>query len=187
MKVRLNLATKPLESHRRFLAAAGLAAALGGIFFLTLGWHVYSVRKADAELRASTDKVRRETGELQKQRTDLERFFNLPENAKFHDRAAFLNAVIDARSFNWTRMFMDLERILPAGVHVVKIEPRQEKGRLEVKLTVGATSDEAKLKLLKALEDSPSFSHVELLDEHSPNQPGEDQTVLELTAVYSRT
>jgi type IV pilus assembly protein PilN len=123
---------------------------------------------------------------LQQQRADLERFFKLDENASLNARAKVLNGVIIARSFNWTKMFMDLERILPAGVHVVSIEPHQDKGSVEVKLTVGATSDEAKLKLLRALEDSHSFSQVKLLEEHTPAQAGEDQKILELTAVYSR-
>jgi type IV pilus assembly protein PilN len=186
MRVRLNLATKPLATHRRFLVSACAVAAVGSLFFLTLGWHVYSVRKADAQLRARTEQVRQEMARLQQDRADLERFFKLPDNAKLYERATFLNSIISARSFNWTQMFMDLERILPGGVHIVSIEPRQEKGRVEVKLTVGAATDEAKLKLLRALEDSHSFSQVQLQEEHAPAQPGGDQMILELTAVYSR-
>jgi sirohydrochlorin ferrochelatase len=55
MIVRLNLATKALETHRRFLAGAGLTAIFAGLAFLGLGWHVYSARKVDAELRARTE------------------------------------------------------------------------------------------------------------------------------------
>ena len=51
MNVRLNLATKPLESHRRFLAGAGVLAVLGGIVFLLLGWHVYSNLRAQEAVR----------------------------------------------------------------------------------------------------------------------------------------
>jgi type IV pilus assembly protein PilN len=186
MKVHLNLATKPLVTHRKFLVLASGVAAVAGIFFFTLGWHVNSGRRADAQLRARSDQARQQMIKLQQQRADLERFFKLDENARLNERAKFLNAIIIARSFNWTKMFMDLERILPSGVHVLSIEPHREKGNLEVKLTVGATSDEAKLKLLRALEDSHSFSHIQLLEDHSPSQAGEDQKVLELTAIYSR-
>jgi len=56
-----------------------------------------------------------------------------------HDRADFINAILDARSFNWTLMFMDLERILPGGVRVISIEPKQVAGHVELKLTVGAS------------------------------------------------
>ena len=87
-------------------------------------------------------------------------------------------------------MFMDLERVLPGGVHVVSIEPRQTKGRVEVKLTVGATSDEAELKFLHALEESKEFTEVQVQGSQVPSQTGNqsgDQKVVQLTTVYSRT
>src|ERR1700738_4818555 len=183
MRVRLNLATKAQETHRRFMVVAGFVAAVAGIIFLALGWHVYSIRNVDARLRAQSEATSRRIGELQAERADLERFFAQPENAKLHDRAAFLNSLIDARSFNWTQMFMDLERILPGGVRVVSIEPRQNKGRVEVKLTVAATGDEAKLKFLHALEESKQFTSIALDSERTPNkEQGGDQKIVELTA-----
>jgi len=188
MKVRLNLATKPLETHRRFLAGAGLIATVAGIAFLFLAWHVYVVRKADAELRARTEKTRQELIRYQQERSDLEGFFNRRDNAMLHDRAAFLNTILDARSFNWTQMFMDLEKVLPGGVRVVSIEPVQKNGRIEVRLSVGATSDEAKLKFLRALEESSAFTRVELVSEHVPNQTTSgDRVIVDLTVIYSRT
>ncbi len=128
MKVRLNLSTRPLETHRRFLAAAGVLGVIAGIFFLALGWHVYSVRRSDETLRVKVAKIRQEMIGLEQQRIDLERFFSQPENARLHERSAFLNTLIDEQSLNWTQMFMDLEKILPAGVRVVSIEPKHEKG-----------------------------------------------------------
>ncbi len=189
MRVRLNLATKAQETHRRFLVVAGFVAVIAGILFLSLGWHVYSVRNVDARLRAQSEETSRRIAELQAERADLEHFFTQPENAKLHDRAAFLNSLIDGRSFNWTQMFMDLERILPGGVRVVSIEPHQVKGRVEVKLTMGTSSDEAKLKFLRALEASHQFSDIQLDSERQPSKgsaPGE-QKIVELTAVYSRS
>jgi type IV pilus assembly protein PilN len=189
MRVRLNLATKPLETHRRFLAGAGLTAFVAGLIFLGLGWHVYSVRKVDAELRARTDKMRQEMSKLESQRKTLELYFSQKEIASLHDRAAFLNGIIDARSFNWTQMFMDLEHILPSGVRVISIEPKQVSGHVEVKLTLGATSDDAKLKFLHALEESKQFAHTELIHEGSPQSGNQttDQKIVQLTVSYSRT
>src|SRR5580692_12649646 len=183
MRVRLNLATKPLETHRKFIAGSGLLGVIAAIVFLTLGWHVYLARKANAEMRAKSAKILEQVAELEQQRASLERFFNLDVNRNLHDRAAYINSLIDARSFNWTLMFMDLEKVLPAGVRVVSIEPKQDKGRIEVKLLIGATSDDAKLKLLKALEDSKTFTNVEVLAVQRP-KPGTsgDQIVVEIKA-----
>jgi type IV pilus assembly protein PilN len=188
MKARLNLSTKPLQTHRSFLAASGVIGAIAALFFLGLGWRVYSVRRADAALRQKVEEIRLEMVSLEHQRRDLEQFFDRPENAKLHDRSAFLNTLIDEQSLNWTQMFMDLEKILPAGVRVVSIQPKLEKGRVEVKLTIGATNDEAKLKFIHALEQSGSFSHVQLVNEKEtpPGTPGPDRVDAELTVVYTR-
>jgi type IV pilus assembly protein PilN len=190
MRVRLNLSTKALETHRRFLVSAGLTAVVAGFAFLLLGWHVYSARRVDAELRARSERTRQEMARLETQRKDLERYFNQKDIANLHDRAAFINTILDARSFNWTLMFMDLERILPGGVRVISIEPKQVAGHVEVKLTVGATSDEAELKFEHALEESKEFTEVQIQDIHWPGATGNtsgDQKVVQLTAVYSRT
>ena len=86
-------------------------------------------------------------------------------------------------------MFMDLEKIMPAGVRVLSIEPKHDKGRVEVKMVIGAMSDEAKLKFLHALEGSPAFTHVELCRKRrmTPSSAGPDRMEVELHAVYSRT
>jgi Tfp pilus assembly protein PilN len=77
---------------------------------------------------------------------------------------------------------------LPGGVRVVSIEPVQKNGRIEVRLSVGATSDEAKLKFLRALEESSAFTRVELVSEHVPNQTTNgDRVIIDLTVIYSRT
>jgi len=131
--------------------------------------------------------MRQQLAKYESQRQELQRFFNQKDIASLHDRAVFLNGIIDARSFNWTRMFMDLERILPAGVHVISIEPKQYAGHAELKLTVAATSDEAKLKLLHALEQSKEFSEVQEVREYTPTQGNNalgDQKVVLLTTSY---
>ena len=188
MRLRLNLATNALQTHRKFAVLSTFIGVVAGIVFLALGSHVYSVRKANETLRVKADQVRLEMKGLRKQRQELEQFFALPENAKLHERSAFLNTLIDEQSLNWTQMFMDLEKILAPGVRVLDIEPKHEKGRVQVKFHIGATSEEAKQKFLRALEDSPAFSHVEVtfvrLTELGASGP--DRLQVELTVEYVR-
>ncbi len=187
MKSRLNLATKPFETHRKFYLGAGISGAFAGLLFLGLGFHAYRISRADREVRRKTAEIERQMESYRKQRKELEEFFSRPENAKLHDRAAYLNSLVDARSFNWTQMFVDMEHLLPPGVRVVSIAPKQESGRAILKLNVAASSDEAKLKFLRGLEHSREFSKVQLISEHPPggNASG-DQTVMELSVLYAR-
>jgi hypothetical protein len=70
---------------------------------------------------------------------------------------------------------------------VVKIEPKLEKSVVTVHFLVGATSQESKIKLLQAFENSRSFSHVELLSEKMGNQPGADPLTVEFVVEYRTT
>ncbi len=189
MKVRLNLATKPLETHRRFLAGAGFTAFFAVAAFVGLGWYAYSAREAHAEMRIRTEKTRVEMAKLESERRDLERYFAQKDIAELHDRAAFINTILDARGFNWTLMFMDLERTLPGGVRVISIEPKQVSGRVELKLTVGTINDEAELKFEHALEESKAFTDVRIQHVGTPSAGNQtsDQKVVQLTTVYSRS
>jgi Tfp pilus assembly protein PilN len=185
MYVRLNLATNPLLSHRRFLAGSALVGVLGFLLFLGLGWRAYSLRKAEESLRARESKIDKEMALAGQQREELQRYFAQQEAAGFQDHAKFVVGVLQARSINWTQMFMDLERILPPGVRVVRIEPKLDKGIVTVHFLVGATSEEAKLKLLKSMESSTAFSHVALISERAATQPGADPLAIEFVAEYS--
>jgi type IV pilus assembly protein PilN len=191
MKVRLNLATSPLQTHRKFLAGSGLIGAFAGIVFLALGWHVYSVRKSNESLRARAAAVRQEMTSLVGQRDELENFFKEEQNARLNERSTFLNSLIDEQSLNWTQMFMDLEKIMPTGVRLVSIEPKHEKGQVKVTLQIGAISDETKLKFMRALENSPAFKEVKEDQEHYlDQQPGSndlDRLQVQLTVVYARS
>ncbi|HWY07031.1 MAG TPA: hypothetical protein VNY24_09225 [Candidatus Acidoferrales bacterium] len=184
MYVRLNLATNPLLSHRRFLAGSAALGVLGLLLFLGLGWRAYNLRKAEEDLRARSSKIEKDMASVEEQRKQLELYFAQQEAAGFQDHAKFVVGVLQARSINWTQMFMDLERTLPPGVRVEHIEPKLEKGIVSVHFVVGATDQEAKLKLLKSFENSASFSQVKLLSERAATQPGADPLTIEFVAEY---
>jgi type IV pilus assembly protein PilN len=191
MKVRLNLATNPLQTHRKFLAASGLTGLIAGLIVLVLGWHVYSVRKSNEALRARAAAVHQEMVGLRAQRDKLEEFFKDEQNAKLNERSVFLNSLIDERSLNWTQMFMDFEKVLPTGVRLVSIEPGHDKGQVLVKLQIGAINDEAKLKFMRALESSPAFKDLREVSEKTADpQAGTadvDHLQVQLTVVYARS
>ena len=187
MRFPVNLATKPMETHRLFFTVCGSLIALLALPFPWLVWHVHSVRKLDAAYQMQSEISANEINLLVTQREELDRFFSQPDNAKLHDRAGFINSIIDAQSLNWTRMFLGLERVLPGGVRVLNIEPKLENGQAAVRLTVGAMTEDAKREFLSSLERSGEFSKVELISVRMSTQgtAGGDPIVLELTVTYA--
>jgi type IV pilus assembly protein PilN len=186
MKVRLNLSTSPLESNRRFTLGAGVVGTIAVLALLVLTVRTFSVWRSDKFLRAKQDALELQIAKLQEQRQSLSGFFENPGTMQRRQRAAYLNSLIQQRAFPWIKIFMDLERILPEGVRVVSIEPKLAGDTVQLTVLVGAMSDESKLKFLKALENSPEFSHIELLSENRPEKAEPtDRVLLSLQAQYS--
>jgi Tfp pilus assembly protein PilN len=186
VKVRLNLATSPLENNRRFIFGAALVGIIALALFLVQARQTYRSWRESTEIRAETAALQTQMRELRNARGDLERAFKRPEAQQTMDRAMFLNGLIEQRSFPWTQVFTDLEHLLPEGVRVISIAPEMKDDRVQVKLLVGATSDDAKLEFLKTLEGAKEFTGVQVLSETRPSRPEQtDRVVLDLLAWYS--
>jgi hypothetical protein len=187
MKSRLNLATVPLEGNRRFAVGAASAAVVGLAAFFLLGQRAYEVWRAETNFRVEQQQIDADMDRLRRERTDLEQFFSRPDTVQRRDLAGFLNSLIAERAFPWTRIFMEFESSLPAGVRIVSIEPRLVDNYVQLRLTVGASSDASKLEFLRTLESSKSFSHIQVEGERRGDSPAGDsgEIVVLLQARYS--
>jgi Tfp pilus assembly protein PilN len=189
MKVRLNLSTTPQQNHRPFIAASILIGVVGVIALIVLSRAAYVSWNADREVRAQISSLQAQVRQSTAEQAQLAVYFRSPQARDIMDRANFLNSLIDERSFPWTDIFQALERTLPDGVRVVSISPKLVNGRAELKLTVGAANDQQKVRFLKAMETSGSFSNLEITSERRSTQANDplDQVVLELEVMYQTT
>ncbi len=186
MKTRLNLATSPLEGDRRFMVGSITAGAVGVLLMIGLAWNAYSVWRTNTNIQNQVQQLTADVAKLQGERSELEAFFNQPATVQRRDLAAFLNSLIAQRAFPWTRIFMDLEKSLPTGARVVSIEPRLAGDHLELRFTIEALGDQAKLQVLRTLENSSEFSEIQLLSERRPDSAAANApTTLSLVARYS--
>ena len=113
--------------------------------------------------------------------------FKSPAAQQVLDRAAFLNSLIDERSFPWTKIFMDLEQTLPPGVRVVSISPRLVNGRAEVQLKVGAATDESEDQVPRSDREIESvFRHAGASRSAGPNRRV-DRQVFSISRVWYST
>jgi Tfp pilus assembly protein PilN len=188
MKLHLNLATRPLDNKRPFLAGAAVAGGAGILALFLLSHAAYQSWRSNRDLRQEISRYQSQIREYRQKQQDLDMFFKNPHAQQVLDRAKFLNSLIGQRSFPWTKVFMDLEKTLPPGVHVVSISPLLKENRAEVKLVIGAANDEGKAKFLQALENSKVFSDIEVTQEEHPVQVNsQDRVKMSLTLWYSTT
>lgn len=185
MKLRLNLSTAPLENQRPFIAGAVAVGSVGLIALLLLSHAAYSSYQSNRDLRAEIARWQQQIRVDSQRQRDLAAYFRTPSAKSVIDRSAFLNSLIDERSFPWTKIFSDLEATIPPGVRVISITPHLVDGRAEIAMQVGVNSNESEIRFLQTLEKSSAFSAVMVTQVHpmtAPNMP--DRIVLSLTVRY---
>lgn len=187
MRIDINLATRPYRDVRRFLLSWGLGTALLAV--ITLGLVIYagvSWRQSRAS-RQQTSQLRQQIEKLDRERTDAIAMLNQPQNVEVVSRAAFLNDFIARRSFSWTRLFMELERIVPPRLHLVSIAPSLNKNnQIEIRMIVGGDAREPAVELVERLERSPSFRQAALRAEAfaAPGATGGDRVQFEISTLF---
>jgi type IV pilus assembly protein PilN len=88
------------------------------------------------------------------------------------ERSQYLNAVFARKSFSWTAVMMDLEKVLPTGVQVTSIEPSITKeGDVNIRLRVSGDRERA-VQLVRNLETSQRFLLPRLASEQAQAQEG---------------
>ena len=171
MKTSFNLATSPLENNRRFIAGAlaiGIVAVAALVF---LSVHAVEARRANRAMRGDIGRLEDQIRASQREQERMRLAFKDPKTVEVMERSQFLNNLIEQRTFPWTKMFADLEKILPPGVRVVSISPQMDKkGRVKVMLVISAVNDEQKMKFLRAMVSSPAFSDMQVTQESRPQQ-----------------
>jgi len=100
----------------------------------------------------------------------LETVLQKPENAQVLDRSLFLNSLIYRKGISWTKIFADLEEILPHNVRVISIRPSNAQNQIVLQMTVGAEQTAPLRELLIKLENSESFGHVAVPTIMPPSQ-----------------
>jgi Tfp pilus assembly protein PilN len=172
MKLRLNIATAPQENNRPFIAGAVVFGTVALITLVILARQTYVTWQSNIQLRSETAQLATHIAEKQMEQQELKTYFDRKDVQQIRDRADFLNSLISERSFPWTKIFMDLENTLPPGVRVVSIAPKLVKGRADVEMVIGASSDETKQRFLEAIEKSRDFSDITVDDEKTSDEPG---------------
>jgi type IV pilus assembly protein PilN len=157
MRISVNLASRPFVELRPLFARLRIAMAVLGLIAIGLAFGLQSLRAKADVATAQMSALRVETNRVEQQRVANETRMRRPENKSVLDRSTFLNALFARKSFSWTAVMMDLERVLPSSVQVTSIEPVISKeGDVLIRLRVTGDRDRAIL-LVRNLETSRHF------------------------------
>jgi type IV pilus assembly protein PilN len=166
MRLAINLATQPYEVARAYSRRMTMIiAGLGLIAVLLVGYIIY--------LRANTRSINRQIASVQQQIDGLDReetqarsILNKPANRVIADQSDFLNELFARKSLSWTRIFSEMEKLVPPELHVVSMKPEYTKTNDLVLHVVVATDSRARaVELVRHMEKSSHFRQAQIVAE----------------------
>jgi len=173
MRLDINLATRPYEDAREFWGRWGLGVGLLGVLTLALlvvaarGWtHAGRDRQNIAQLQERI-------AERDQERAQDQAILDLAVNRSTRDQSQFLNGLIQRKAFSWTRVFEDLERVMPPNLHVVSLKPElNDRNQMQLDMKVAGDTRAAAIELVHRMESSKHFQGAQLVQEGQGLEPG---------------
>lgn len=163
MKIAVNLASRPYEDEGQFYRQWGTALALAALFTAVMVF--ISVRRyQNAQLEwESARQTQGKVDELKKESAMAQQVLARPENRGTRDESQFLNSAILRKSFSWTKLMEDMEKVMPAGLRVTSIAPvMDQRNRFTLKIEVEGENRDTAVELLRNMEKSPHFRSPQL-------------------------
>jgi type IV pilus assembly protein PilN len=169
--ISINLASQPFRRDRPLLAAA-----IAGCTILTalLAYQSFSIwirRQEATEARIAVERATAQVAQLAAEQARLENLLRQPENAEALDYSVFLNGLLHRKGISWTRIFADLEAVLPHNVRLIGVRPQLNlDNQILLDMTVASQSVEPVIGMLRKLETSPQFGKIESTTWLPPSQ-----------------
>jgi type IV pilus assembly protein PilN len=172
IQVPINLATEPFRRDRPVLVAS---AALGLLLAILLGFEaktIVSQRHEGAEIHVTINRLNNELRSITAQQARLNALLRKPENAEVMERSLFLNALIDRKAISWTKLFADLEKVVPYNVRLVSVRlPEVDSdNRVLLDMVLGAKERPELVETVSHLEASPQFGPTSVQSTTPPSQ-----------------
>ena len=173
----INLASQPFRAERAQTALlAGVCTALL-VSLGVLGGLILHARSEATGLRRQLDAETATLKRLQRDQTRFSAVLSKPQNADVFATSVFLNEVIARRGLSWTRVFKDLETVIPPNMRLLGVRLPQTAAddgagtnRVQLDMNVGTIEPAALIGLLKRLDKSKLFGPASMVNQSPPTQ-----------------
>jgi|SRR5579863_2996028 len=171
MRIPVNLAREPFRRDRPMLVGSAFAALLLVITLVVLISLAVTERRESRDTDAMLARVNRQLNGIHNEQAKLDASMRQPVNEVVLDRSVLLNTLIRRKAISWTKIFADLETVLPHNVRVVAIRPSiNAQGGLFLDMQVAADAPEFVIGFIAKLEASDVFGSTAVSGITPPSQ-----------------
>ncbi len=158
MRVQINLASEPFRKDRPILVASAVVGlALVGLLAMLVSLAFFERGEA-AQTRMAIGKLEGELRNLSGEQARLGAVLQQPENAVVFGEVLFINSLLYRKGISWTKIFSDLEQVVPHNVRLVSVRPQvNARNQIQLEMVVGAQAQAPVIEMLKRMESSPLF------------------------------
>jgi Tfp pilus assembly protein PilN len=171
MRIPINLARQPFRHDRPLLAGSAFAILL---LIASLGFLVsrsLTERREALETQAVLNRVDRQLGAIRGEQARLNTQMRQPGNEVALDRIVLLNELIRLKATSWTKIFSDLEKVLPPNVRILSIRPSiNARDEVFLDMQVAADTPDPIGTFILNLEGSDTFGSVAVSSITPPSQ-----------------
>jgi Tfp pilus assembly protein PilN len=157
---------------------------LGVLTVLLLGLTVKDWRNAGKD-RQDIANLQAQIAERDNERAKAQAYLDMAANRSTRDQSQFVNGLIQRKSFSWTRVFEDLEQVMPPNLHVVSLRPElNEQNQMQLDMRVAGDNRSAAIELVHRMEGSRHFQGAQLMSEAQEGGNGSNVVVASVVAIY---
>lgn len=171
MKIPINLSSEPFRRDRPWVVAT---IALSSLLLVTLAALTYLAiagRDEALDARLEVQKAREQLDALTKIQGALQQQLYQPQNAEVIDRSVFLNKLLLRKGISWTKIFADLEKVLPYKVRIIQVRPAiTSSNDVYLEMDVASQSSEPVIDMLMRMESSEQFGATHVATWLPPSQ-----------------
>ena len=173
MRLNINLATQPYEDAKRFITI--WVSILGGLLLLLLllGIGVFKEWRDYRHVSVDIARERQVLADLDVKQQQGLAILNKPDNRDLRDKSDFLNELIRRKQVSWTRIFTDLEQIMPGHVRVIAIEPRVTEDQVLLEMQLASDNRDRVAELARRMEKSNVFRDTVIFVEDDSQTQGD--------------
>jgi hypothetical protein len=169
MIIRNNLANNPVKNYSLYFLGCLVLLSAALLFTLFNARSLLSWQSESSRLQVNISEQQKKRADLQNEASKLRLRITQIKTPQFINETEFMNNAIKRRTFSWTTLFDEFERIFPDNVKMVSVFPQINDEEINITMEVAGKSLNDIVQLISVLQSSPAFSEVVLKSERQQN------------------
>ena len=173
MRLNINLASNPYEAAREYTRRLGLLVVALAVLTVGLLGYILHQRSQTRDIDLQIAAAKQEIASLDSEKAQAQAILNQPQNRDVADQSQFLNELFARKALSWTRVFTEMEKLMPANIHVMSMKPEfNRENQLVLHVVVATPARDKAIELVRRMEKSPHFRTPQVETENTTGSQG---------------